>query len=56
MISPVSHSKPVPQAESAASKQPKPAVSNPQNKTRPAQDKVTLSQKTGDVDRDGDTK
>jgi len=56
MISPVSHSNPVSQAQSAASNQPKPTASNPQKKTQPTQDKVTLSQKTGDVDHDGDTK
>ncbi len=56
MVSPVSHSHSAPQPEAAASKQPKPAASSTQNKTQPAQDKVTISQKSGDVDHDGDSK
>jgi len=56
MISPVSHPSAAPQAESAASKQPKPAASNAQYKTPPAQDKVTISQKSGEASHGGDTK
>lgn len=56
MISPVSHANPAPKAEPAAANNPKPAASNAQTNKSPAQDKVTLSHKTADVDHDGDTK
>jgi len=58
MINPVSHSNPVGQAASGPSNARPVAQQNSKqqtNKTQPAQDKVTLSQK-GDVDHDGDSK